>query len=60
MTAQEMLDQAIIELGNLKDGDVFIVKDLFKGHLWNNKNKSERLTQGTLLMKFVNQKPNKI
>lgn len=60
MTAQEMLDQAIIELGNLKDGDVFIVKDLFKWHLWNNQNKSERLTLGTLFMNFVKQNPNKI
>lgn len=60
MTAQEMLDQAIIELGNLKDGDTFIVKDLFKGHLWNRQDRSERLTLGTLFMNFVRQNSNKI
>ncbi|MCH5344339.1 MAG: single-stranded DNA-binding protein [Acetatifactor sp.] len=60
MTAQEMLDQAIIELGNLKDGDIFIVKDLFKGHLWNKQDRSERLTLGTLFLNFVKQNQDKI
>lgn len=60
MTAQEMLDQAIIELGNLKDGDTFIVKDLFKGHLWNRQDRSERLTLGTLFMNFVRQNRGKV
>lgn len=60
MTSQEMLDQAIIELGNLSDGDTFIVKDLFKGHLWNRQHKSERLTLGTLFMNFVRQNSDKI
>ncbi len=60
MTAQEMLDQAIIELGNLSDGDVFIVKDLFKGYLWNAQDRSERLTLGTLFMNFVRQNRDKI
>lgn len=60
MTAQEMLDQAIIELGNLNDGDVFIVKDLFKGYLWNAQNMSERLTLGTLFMNFARQNEDKI
>lgn len=55
MTAQEMLDQAIVELGNLNDGDVFIVKDLFKGHLWNAQDRSERLALGTLFMNFAKQ-----
>lgn len=60
MNAQEMFDQAIIELGNLSDGDVFIVKDLFKGHLWNKQGKSERLTLGTLFLNFVRQNKGKI
>ena len=59
MTAQEMLDQAIVELGNLNDGDVFIVKDLFKGHLWNAQSRSERLTLGTLFLNFVKQNQEK-
>lgn len=60
MNAQEMFDQAIIELGNLKDGDVFIVKDLFKGHLWSKQGISERLTLGTLFLNFVRQSHGKI
>lgn len=60
MTAQELLEQAIVELGNLDDGDVFIVKDLFKGYFWNKQNRSERLTLGTLFMNFVRQNEDKI
>lgn len=60
MTAQEMLEQSIIELGNLNDGEIFIVKDLFKGHVWNAQDKSERLTLGTLFMNFVRQNRDKI
>lgn len=60
MTAQEMLDQAIVELGNLKDGDLFIVRDLFKGHLWNEQDRSERLTLGTLFLNFAKQNRDKI
>ena len=55
MIAQEMLDQAVIELGNLEDGTTFIVKDLFKGHLWNAQDKKERLTLGTLFLNFAKQ-----
>ncbi len=60
MTAQQLLNQAIIELGNLNDGEIFIVKDLFKGHFWNKQNKSERLTLGTLFLNFVKQNSDKI
>lgn len=55
MTAQEMLDQAIVELGNLNDGDIFIVRDLFKGHIWNAQGRTERLTLGTLFLNFAKQ-----
>ncbi|MBD5517918.1 MAG: single-stranded DNA-binding protein [Lachnospiraceae bacterium] len=60
MTAQEMLEQAIIELGNLNDGEVFIVKDLFKGHIWNAQDRAERLTLGTLFMNYVRQNQDKL
>ena len=60
MIAQEMLDQAVIELGNLEDGTTFIVKDLFKGHLWNAQDKKERLTLGTLFLNFAKQNRGKI
>ena len=60
MTAQELLDQAIVELGNLRDGAEFIVRDLFKGHIWNNQSKTDRLTLGTLFLNFARQNPKKI
>ena len=50
-----MLDQAIVELGNLNDGDIFIVRDLFKGYIWNAQDKADRLTLGTLFLNFVKQ-----
>ena len=31
----ELLEQAIKETENLNEGEVFLVKDLFKGYVWN-------------------------
>lgn len=31
----ELLEEAIRETENLNDGEVFLVKDLFKGYVWN-------------------------
>ena len=30
----ELLEEAIRETENLNDGEVFLVKDLFKGYVW--------------------------
>lgn len=55
MTAQNLLKQALLELCILKKGERFIVKDLFKGHIWNKQNKSERLLLGTLFLNYAKQ-----
>ena len=31
----ELLEEAIIETEYLKEGEVFLVKNLFKGYVWN-------------------------
>lgn len=31
----ELLEEAIKETENLNEGEVFLVKDLFKGYVWN-------------------------
>lgn len=55
MTAQEMFDKAIQELDCLEKGDMFIVKDLFKGYIWNKQERSERLLLGSLFLNYVKQ-----
>lgn len=53
MTSQEMLDYAIEEMANLNTGERFVVKDLFKGYVWNRQKRAERLTLGTLFKNYA-------
>ena len=48
----ELLAEAIKETKKLEKGEVFLVKDLFKGYLWNRIPRSDRILLGTL---FLNQ-----
>ena len=50
----ELLEQAIKETENLNDGEVFLVKDLFKGYIWNRIPRKDRLLLGTLFLNYVN------
>ena len=47
-TANELLEIAKNELANLKPGEMFLVRDLFKGYEWNRISRSNRLLLGTL------------
>lgn len=47
-----LLEEAIKETDNLNAGEVFLVKDLFKGYVWNRIPRKDRLLLGTL---FLNQ-----
>jgi len=49
----ELLEEAIRETENLNDGEVFLVKDLFKGYVWNRIPRKDRLLLGTLFLKFA-------
>lgn len=39
---------------NLNEGEVFLVKDLFKGYVWNRIPRKDRLLLGTLFLNWVN------
>jgi len=51
----KLLDDAIKETRNLKYGEIFLVKDLFKGYFWKRIPHSNRLLLGTLFLYYVNQ-----
>ena len=50
----ELLELALKETGNLNDGEVFLVKELFKGYEWNQIPRKDRLLLGTLFLNHVN------
>lgn len=56
----ELLDFAIKETENLQDKEIFLVKDLFKGYLWNRIPRNDRLLLGTLFLNYVNKTNGKI
>lgn len=47
------MEEAIRETENLNDGEVFLVKDLFKGYVWNRIPRKDRLLLGTLFLNHV-------
>ena len=50
-----LLAESIKEAQNLYEGEVFLVKDLFKGYVWNRIPRKDRLLLGTLFLNLVNQ-----
>ena len=50
----ELLLRAGEEIDNLNEGEIFLVKDLFKGYEWNRIPLKDRLLLGTLFLNFVN------
>jgi hypothetical protein len=52
-TVNELLEIAKKEVNNLKQGEIFLVRDLFKGYEWNRISRSERLLLGTLFLNSV-------
>ena len=60
ITAQDLLDAATAELDNLYSGEVFLVKDLFKGYVWNRVPRSIRLMLGTLFLNYAQQHPEQL
>ena len=49
-TMNELLDKAKAEISNLLSGEVFLLRDLFKGYEWNRISRSDRLLLGTLFL----------
>lgn len=54
-SVNELLEEAIKETENLEDGEIFLVKDLFKGYVWNRIQVKDRLLLGTLFLNYVHQ-----
>lgn len=50
----DLLEIAINETDKLNDGEIFLVKDLFKGYEWNRIPRNDRLLLGTLFLNYTN------
>ena len=53
MKANILLTEALTEIQNLNAGENFLVKDLFKGYLWNRIPINERLRLGMLFLNEI-------
>lgn len=53
-----LLNKAIDELQYLNPGEVFLVKDLFKGYIWNRIDRNVRLRLGILFLNYINSTQN--
>lgn len=53
LTVNELLDRAKNELQYLEADEIFLIRDLFKGHEWNRISRSDRLLLGTLFLNYV-------
>ena len=56
----ELLEQAINETQHIANGEVFLVRDLFKGYVWNRIPHKNRLLLGTLFLNYVNKLDSRI
>lgn len=50
----KLLEIAISEVSNIGDGEIFLLRDLFKGYEWNRISRSDRLLLGTLFLNYIN------
>lgn len=51
--ANALLEEAKVETSNLKEGEIFLVRDLFKGYIWKRIELRDRLLLGTLFLNYV-------
>lgn len=49
-----LLEKAINEIKFLKKGEIFLVRDLFKGYEWKRIPRNDRLLLGTLFLNHIN------
>jgi hypothetical protein len=48
-----LLNTAIDETSYVREGETFLVKDLFKGYEWNRIPKGRRLMLGTMFLSYI-------
>ncbi len=53
MDVNQLLDEAVRETEYLEEGEEFLVKDLFKGYVWNRIAVKDRLLLGILFLNYV-------
>lgn len=53
MDVNDLLELAVKETEELVSGEIFLVKDLFKGYVWNRIPVKDRLLLGTLFLNHV-------
>ncbi len=56
----ELLGIAISEISNVNPGEIFLIRDLFKGYEWNRISRSDRLLLGTLFLNYINTTNNEV
>jgi hypothetical protein len=55
-----LLEIAIHEISNVNSGEIFLLRDLFKGYEWNRISRSDRLLLGTLFLNYINTTNNEV
>lgn len=55
-----LLEKAINETDNLSNGEVFLLRDLFKGYEWNRISRSNRLLLGTLFLNKISSEKHEV
>jgi len=50
----KLLDEAVKETESINEGEIFLLKDLFKGYFWNRIMRKDRLLLGTLFLNEIN------
>lgn len=55
-----LLETSISELSNVDPGEIFLVRDLFKGYEWNRIARSDRLLLDTLFLNYINTANNEV
>ncbi|UWG97512.1 single-stranded DNA-binding protein [Dehalobacter sp. DCM] len=55
-----LLEIAIDETSNINPGEIFLLRDLFKGYEWNRISRSDRLLLGTLFLNYINSVNNEV
>lgn len=55
-----LLQTAVKETRKLETGETFLVRDLFKGYVWNRISRGDRLLLGSLFLSYVDNHDGKI
>lgn len=58
MNVNQLLECAMQEVKELNSGEIFLVRELFKGYLWNRIPRKNRLLLGTLFLNWAQQNSN--